>query len=299
MTSSNAGTQKLIDTVNANVVASALKRVGAVATLPTSALRIMSIAEDPAATEDHLLDVLDGDPALAARVLKVVNSAFYGRPRQVGSTAAAMRLLGVNAVRNVALAASLNRLFRGGRTVPGFDAGELWTHSVAVGTAARRIAEKCGGVPPEEAMLAGLLHDIGVLVEIQSLFPEFSSVIAATAQNTLLAFADAETKWLGATHEAFGMALCEQWRFPAALSKACGHHHDPLALPVADRRLPAIVHVADVLAGRVGGGFTRTVALDAPADGVCELLGLTAVDLADVERELTSDVEQTMGLLAA
>lgn len=285
--------------INEHIVRSALKRVTTVATLPASAMRIMKIAEDPASTEDDLLEVLEGDPPLAARVLKVVNSAFYGRPRQVGSTAAAMRLLGVNAIRNVALAASLNRLFRGGRTVPGFDAGDLWTHSVAVGSAARRIAERCGGIPPEEAMLAGLLHDIGLLVEIQSSHTEFSALIAATLHNASLSFADAETQWLGATHEAFGKALCEQWRFPDALANACGHHHDPLALAAADRRLPAVIHVADVLAGRVGGGYTRSVGRDAPAEGVCELLGLSPGDLADIEAQLSGDVEQTLGLLAA
>lgn len=282
-----------------HIALSALKRVTTIATLPSSAIRIMKIAEDPTSTEGALLDVLEGDPPLAARVLKVVNSAFYGRPRQVGSTAAAMRLLGVNAVRNVALAASLNRLFRGGRTVPGFDAGELWTHSVAVGTAARRIAERCRGVPPEEAMLAGLLHDIGLLVEIQASPAEFTSLIAATSETGALSFAEAETHWMGATHEAFGKALCEQWRFPDALAKACGHHHDPMRLAEADRRLPAIIHVADVLAGRAGGGFTRSVGSDEPRDGVCALLGLSAADLAEIESQLAGDVEQTLGLLAA
>ena len=284
---------------NEQVVGSALKRVTTVATLPASAIRIMKIAENPMSTEDELLEVLEGDPPLAARVLKVVNSAFYGRPRQVGSTAAAMRLLGVNAIRNVALAASLNRLFRGGRTVPGFEAMELWTHSVAVGTAARRIAERCRGIPPEEAMLAGLLHDIGLLVAIQASPTEFALLIAATSQDSATSFAESETKWLGATHEAFGQGLCEQWRFPDALAKACGHHHDPMALAVADQRLPAIIHVADVLAGRVGGGFTRSVGRDVPRDGVCALLGLSVDDLAEIETQLSGDVEQTLGLLAA
>ena len=285
--------------MNDHIVRGALQRVTTVATLPTSALNIMKIAENPASTEDELLEVLEGDPPLAARVLKVVNSAFYGRPREVGSTAVAMRLLGVNAIRNVALAASLNRLFRGGRTVPGFAAGDLWTHSVAVGTAARRIAERRRGVAPEEAMLAGLLHDIGLLVEIQSSFAEFTSLITATSENAALTFADAERQFLGATHEAFGQALCEQWRFPDPLAKACGHHHDPMSLPTADQLLPAIIHVADVLAGRVGAGFTRSVGRHEPADGVCELLGLSASDLAEIEEQLSEDVEQTVGLLAA
>lgn len=285
--------------INVDIVRSALRRVTTIATLPTSALNIMKIADDPASTEDDLLKVLEGDPPLAARVLKVVNSAFYGRPREVGSTAVAMRLLGVNAIRNVALAASLTRLFRGGRTVPGFDAGDLWTHSVAVGTAARRIAERSRGVAPEEAMLAGLLHDIGLLVEIQASFAEFTLLITATSENAALPFANAERQFLGATHEAFGQALCEQWRFPDALAKACGHHHDPMSLPTADQRLPAIIHVADILAGRLGGGFTRSVGRHEPADGVCTLLGLSASDLAEIEEQLSGDVEQAMALLAA
>lgn len=284
--------------VGEDVVQSALQRVTNMATLPVSALRIMKIAEDPASTEEDLLEVLEGDPALAARVLKVVNSAFYGRPRPVGTTGAAMRLLGVNAVRNIALAASLSRLFRGGRTVPGFDAADLWTHSVAVGTAARRVAERCHGVLPDEAMLAGLLHDIGMLVQLQSALPEFGALIAATATDAALPFADAEREWFGATHEAFGYGLCMQWRFPEALAMSCGYHHDPLRLPEIQQRLPAVVHVADVLAARMKAGFTRSVGRTEPLHGVCEMLGLTAQALTDVEAQLGADVEQTLGLFA-
>jgi HD-like signal output (HDOD) protein len=136
-------------------------------------------------------------------------------------------------------------------------------------------------------------------VAIQASPMEFALLIAATSQDTALSFAEAESRWLGATHEAFGQGLCEQWRFPDALAKACGHHHDPMALDMADRRLPAIIHVADVLAGRVGGGFTRSVDRDVPRDGVCALLGLSVDDLAEIETQLSGDVEHTLGLLAA
>ena len=105
-----------------DVVATTMRRVSAVATLPAIALRVMRIAEDPAATSDAMFQVLASDPALSTRVLKVVNSAYYGRPRQVASTFAAIQLLGVGAIRNIAVAASLTRMFKGGRAVPGFDA---------------------------------------------------------------------------------------------------------------------------------------------------------------------------------
>ena len=107
-----------------DIVPATLQRVSAVATLPAIAMRIMRIADDPMATSDAMHEVLSSDPALAARVLKVVNSAFYGRPRQVSSTYAAIQLLGVSAIRNIAVAASLTRIFRGGRSVRFDDLGK-------------------------------------------------------------------------------------------------------------------------------------------------------------------------------
>lgn len=278
------------------VVHLTLQRVSTVATLPSSAIRILGLAENPATTEEMLHAVLESDPALAARVLKVVNSAFYGRPRPVASTHAAMRLLGMNAIRTVAMAASLNRLFRGGRTVPGFDAAALWTHSVAVGFAARRIATLTRAVSAEEALLAGLLHDIGLLVAVQGATIEFSAVISATAADPERSFRDAEREFIGATHEALGEGLCERWRFPTTVAATCGYHHAPDVLPDDDRALPTIVHIADVIAARARQGFSRTV------DGFivdpmhCAFVGLSAADLAEVESELAFDVTAAMAI---
>ena len=282
-----------------DIVPITLQRVSNVATLPAIALRIIRIAENPTATSDELHDVLKSDPALAARVLKVVNSAFYGRPRQVASTSAAIQLLGVSAIRNIAVAASLTRMFRGGRHLVGFDASALWVHSVAVGAAAKRLAELSNTVPPEEALLAGLLHDIGVLVSMQAWMPEFSAVVAAPSADPALPCEEAEPQIVGADHEQFGEALCEQWRFPNTFSLVCGHHHDPLALPAAQRALPVLVHAADVIAARAGIGFCRTVQTHVLAPAILQELGLTEQQVRTVEDALTSDFSQAMTLFAA
>ena len=281
-----------------DVVATTMRRVSAVATLPAIALRVMRIAEDPAATSDAMFQVLASDPALSTRVLKVVNSAYYGRPRQVASTLAAIQLLGVGAIRNIAVAASLTRMFKGGRAVPGFDASALWIHSVAVGAAARRLADVTRKVAPDEALLAGLLHDIGVLIGLQAWLPEFTAVISATNDDTTLSFSDAEAQIIGATHEAFGAALCAQWQFPAALMNVCGHHHHPMALPASEQLLPALVHVADVLAARSKVGYARTVAPTGIEPGVLELLGIIEADLEAIVLALPEDASQAMALFA-
>lgn len=281
------------------VVRATIERVGAVATLPDAAMRIMRIADDPAANEDMLHDVLLTDPALAARVLKVVNSAFYRRQREVASPRAAIRLLGVDAIRNVALASSLHRLFRGRRAVPGFDPGGVWNHCVAVGTAARAIASHTGRVAPEEAMLAGLLHDIGLIVAMQAWLPEFTRVVHRAQAPDAPDFLDIEYDEIGATHQHFGGALCDAWHFPAPLVLACRYHHDFREVPWQDQWLPALIHLADALAARVGVGYTATVARTGPLVEAQALLQLSDPDIALIEGELAESVPQAVSLLAA
>jgi HD-like signal output (HDOD) protein len=281
------------------VIRITMERVASVATLPDVAMRVMRIADDPSATEDDLQEVLESDPALAARVLRVVNSAFYRRQREVSSPRGAIKLLGVSAIRNIALAASLHRLYRGRRAITGFDPSELWAHCVAVGTAARELARRVPGVVPEEGMVAGLLHDIGLILALQAWTPEFTQVVAEATLIDSASFAQLERTHVGATHEELGGALCDQWHFPVALVNACRFHHDFRSLPSEAQRMPALVHLADRMAARLGAGFCRSVDGEGLEHEACEVLGLTSDDLATVEAELPVLLPQSESLFAA
>ena len=149
------------------IVDSAIQEISHIATLPEITLKIVELVEDPTSTAQDLHAVISNDPALCSRVLKVVNSAFYGLPGQVGSINRAIVLLGLNAVKNIAIAASLAKLFRGGEVNAHFSARRLWTHSAATATAAKMIADRIRLGMPDEAFLGGLIHDIGVMVEMQ------------------------------------------------------------------------------------------------------------------------------------
>src|SRR5439155_6912490 len=118
----------------------AVKKVTNIATLPEVTSKIISIVEDPKSSAAALHRIVSHDPALVTRILKVVNSAFYGLPGQIGSIERAIVLLGLNAVKNIAVAASLRQLFRGVKLCEGFTASDLWTHCVAVGVCARDLA---------------------------------------------------------------------------------------------------------------------------------------------------------------
>src|SRR3954462_10294431 len=153
---------------NNTLVAEALRKVTNISTLPEVTANIVATVEDPKSTAAQLHKIVAHDPALATRILKVVNSAFYGLPGQIGSVERAIVLLGLNAVKNIAVAASLGQLFRGVKLCEGFTAKDLWTHCVAVGVTARELARQLKLPFADEAFLAGMIHDIGIMVSLQT-----------------------------------------------------------------------------------------------------------------------------------
>jgi len=149
-------------------ISATIQEISHIATLPEVTLKIIRIVEDPDSSAQDLNKVITNDPALGARILKVVNSAFYGLPGQIGSINRAIVLLGLNAVKNIAIAASLAKLFRGGQICPQFNARDLWQHSIAVATGTQLLSKEAGLGLPDEAFLAGLIHDMGIMVEMQA-----------------------------------------------------------------------------------------------------------------------------------
>lgn len=280
-------------------VSGIVQRVQSLATLPTVAARIMKVADDPNASISRLHRVLNEDPVLAARVLKVVNSAFYRRSHAIASTLTAIHVLGVASVRSIAVAASLTRLFRGPQTARIKELDGLWDHSVAVGVAARSLAGLAHVTTPDEAQLAGVLHDLGIVVALQGDFARFRLVIEEAVTRPGTAFRELEREVMAVDHQELGAALCEGWNFPPQLVHVCLHHHDPMVLPPEERSLPALVHVADVLAAQAGIGFARTVEHAEPDPEAVAHLRLRDEDLARVRDGLQDGVREAMAMMAA
>src|SRR5689334_23378678 len=234
---------------NPALVADALKKVSTIATLPEVTAKIVQTVEDPKSTAAQLHKIVAHDPALVTRILKVVNSSFYGLPGQVSSVERAIVMLGLNAIKNIAVAASLGQLFRGVKLCEGFTARDLWKHCVAVGVAARELAKQTRLPIGDEAFLAGMIHDVGLLVELQS-NPEQLKLICQRAQqegpNTNFCAIEREVSG-GVDHQMLGAALAEQWKFPRACQLVAGWHHRPTQLTDANRALVHLVHIADTM----------------------------------------------------
>lgn len=283
------------------VVSAAIREISHIATLPEITLKIIDLVEDPKSTAQDLNQVISNDPALCSRILKVVNSSFYGLPGQIGSINRAIVMLGLNAVKNIAIAASLAKLFRGGDLTPEFSARNLWNHANQVAAASKMIADRLKLGLGDEAYLAGLIHDLGIMVEMQFDRNALIEVIQAQGPgpdgaplNDMLVV---ERSVFGADHQDFGHALCKKWKFPETFQRVTGFHHRPLDLAAENRTITTIVHIADKMTGTLEGGFRLdlpTLDIDSNVLDAIKLsreqLDQLAVDLIEVAATLDASM---------
>lgn len=284
------------------VVAAAIREISHIATLPEITLKIVELVESPKSTAQDLNKIISADPALSSRILKVVNSSFYGLPGQIASINRAIVMLGLNAVKNIAIAASLAKLFRGGELTANFSAKHLWSHCNAVAVGSKMLADSLRLGLADEAFLAGLMHDIGIMVEMQfdraKLIEVLQKVGADSKGVPMTDWLKAEEECFGANHQDFGIALCEKWRFPKPFVYATGFHHRPLELPNEARTIASIVYIADHLASQLDGGFRQDLLITDIGADVCEQIKLDQVKLDAIRKVFPDEVKSANSMLA-
>ncbi len=235
--------------------------------LPAVIVRVNEQLNNPKTSALELARTILGDQALTARLLRLVNSPFYGFPRRISTVTEAVTILGFQPVRNLLLTSSVVDLLATEDT-PDFSPGALWEHSVGTAVAAGLLARYTRHEEQEEVFVAGLLHDVGKLVMFHCIPKDYIKVIEAMRLEDLVMRA-AEQKLLGFAHDQVGRLLTERWKLPVRLSEAIGCHHRP-DLAQMSKREAAIVHMADVIARSIGfgsGGDDAVPPLDAQAWG--------------------------------
>ncbi|QOJ15735.1 MAG: HDOD domain-containing protein [Planctomycetia bacterium] len=276
----------------------ALGRVTEISSLPEITTRIVQVVEDPKSTAHDMHELVKNDPALATKILKVVNSAFYGLPSQIASLDRAIVMLGMSAVKNIALAASLSRFFKPDLGTEKFKARDLWQHAVAVGVTAKALAGPAGmQSQADEAFVAGLVHDMGLLIELQ-LFPEELKRVVERCSAEATNFCAVEQELLGADHQAFGNALAQKWKFPAGLRNAIAYHHAPLQLRPEYRKFAALVYIADTICAHNNFGFSLTAGAQEIDEQTMAAANLTEDRISPVLEELPARVAEAAAIFA-
>ncbi|MGP1345752.1 MAG: HDOD domain-containing protein [Phycisphaerales bacterium] len=203
-----------------------LKRIlqnPALPTLPAVAVRVLELAGVPDVPLSEIASTVSLDQAMAGRILKTVNSSYYGLTKPVASIDRAMGYLGMNTVKTLVLSFSLVDTFGPSETEePAFDLVAHWRRAIQSACAARLFAETLGGVEADDAFIAALMQDIGVLALYATLGDEYERVIAGLPHAQTI---EAEVKAFGFDHAMVGGRLCEMWRLPESICEAVRCHH--------------------------------------------------------------------------
>lgn len=267
-----------------------VKRIDQLPTLPAIATRIMAIIEDPESSAKDLERIISNDVSLASRILRLVNSAYFGVSRRVTDLGQAVAMAGFALVKSVAMGISIFDTLGFGTESRKYRREAFWKHCVATGAVARFLARERRDADAEGAFTVGLLHDIGKLVLDKHANFEFQRILATTELEAV-SFRDAEKKVLGDVgHAEVGGWLLEQWRFPQEISVPVANHH-AWARGGAHKRLALVCECADWLVVERGIGYGGAGTPPALPDGTWEELKVRREEaqtfLDSVEKDTT------------
>lgn len=222
--------------------------------MPNVAQQILRLISDPDTTAEVLQQTVSSDQALTTRILKVANSPFYGVPRSVRTLSTAIMILGYKMIRNLVLTTmmkSINKKF-------GLIEMMMWEHSIGASVASFLVAKEVRFPDPEEAFLAGLLHDIGKQILNNCENEKYMHVLEKT-YNEGISYYFAEKEIFGFSHTEIGALVIKKWKLSEELENAIRYHHDGFQTlfkenPVNMGKLPVIVNLADLICLKLGIG---------------------------------------------
>lgn len=267
-----------------------------VASLPEIYFKIEAALEDPRTSNQNIADILSGDSALTARMLRLANSSFFNFPGRIQNVTQAITIIGMRQLREVVLASSIVGVFK---DVPDdlVDMDQFWRHSIGCGVACRVMATLRRESNIETAFVTGLLHDIGRLVLYKERPTDMGQLIEqCRIDNGLLHVA--EQAHFGFDHAEVGGLLLQEWRLPKRLVESTFHHHRPERAKDYGAE-SALVHVGNILTsalqlGSSGEHFVTPLSGDAWTQ-----LGLapSAIDLIvpEMEKQYTVAVDMILG----
>jgi HD-like signal output (HDOD) protein len=259
--------------------------------LPTTMSKVLEVCNNPQISPSDLNRVISIDPVLVGRMLKLVNSAYYGMGQKVTSTVRAIIMLGINTVKNLALSSAIMDSFNFG--FRGLDAEAYWLHSLCVGMAAKLIARKRGidSKLLEEYFAAGLLHDIGK-IPLSAALPRDYMKAAKDADFRIVPLFQGETAILGVNHAEAGGLVIKAWRMGGAVMDAVVYHHNYAEYPGEHKDLLYSVVVANYFASRMEIGFSGNRHPRKPEDMVWETLEIAWEDIENIKPIVDTEIEK-------
>lgn len=262
-------------------------------TLPLVVNKLSELVRNPHSSAEDITKVLETDPSLTAKILKLVNSAYYALPQRVNSVRHAVVILGFGTVKSLAISASVFDMFGGGGAAS-LNKEAFWQHSVGCATVSKIFAKKMPDVNDEDAFVVGLLHDIGKLIMEQYRNEDFAKAYEAAKANSST-FYEAELNNIEYTHAQVGGWLAEKWKLPKPVVQAINFHHSPPPMD-AIKKLVGICHFANFVCNvkQIGssGDFCEPVR-DAE---ILKPLQIEKVNLSQLITSINKELQNSLAL---
>jgi HD-like signal output (HDOD) protein len=225
-------------------------QMSTIPSVPSVYFRLLRELQSPDANMENIGELVLQDPSLSAKLLQLVNSAFFGISRKVSHPTEAVNLLGVNTLRSLALCAHTFSCFEQSK-IESLCLKNLWSHSYATGQIAQNVARmaRAGIKVMEESLIGGLLHDLGVMMFAYN-FPEQYKEVVALMKNKQITRWQAESDVFGATHADIGAYLLGLWGLPVGIVEAVALHHHPSSAIQREFSPLAAVHIANTFEHR-------------------------------------------------
>jgi putative nucleotidyltransferase with HDIG domain len=262
------------------------KKLADLPPLPAVVAKITMSLNDLEQGADELSRMVSMDQGLCSKILRIVNSAYYGFPKRISTITHAIMILGFNTVRNLVLGVSAFGLLPQKAMSAGLNRTKFWEHSIAVAVAASIVAKRRSPNARnvvEEAFIAGLLHDIGKLF-LDCYFPVQYAVCMAFSVRENISVFEAERRVLDVTHPTVGKRIAEQWNFPPLLSAAIADHQDPVK-GSDNFEIAAIICTANYIAWQADKGSGDVTGPGPLPEAVAEWLGFSDQDFEWVMTE--------------
>lgn len=236
---------------------------------PKSVQRILELTRDINCRPKDLVAVIEKDPVITIKVLKIINSAYYGLPSKITSINQSVIYLGVNTLKNLALSFSTIGILPN-RNSAGFDIGHYLMSSLVSANITKLLGAKYapGETDQTDCYIAGLLHDFGKVVFSLYMAPEFTRVLSMSELDGV-PLHKAEEEIIGADHTVVGAMLARRWQFPDNMVECIANHHSPVFVsPLAE-----CLHVADLIAERLGYDSNGRITADGSPQVIPERFG--------------------------
>jgi len=265
---------------------------GEMATLPVIFVRINEAVENPNSSFSEIAQIISGDSALSARLLKIVNSAFYGFSNKIETISHAITIIGTAQLRDLVLATAVIEKFQG-LPSKNINMKSFWLHSISCGLAARIIATYRHEQNPERFYVLGVLHDIGRLLMFLNIPDQMCETIEK-ADHEKMILHEAEKKVIGFDHAEMGGYLMEAWNLPFTFQDAITFSHDPSSTTPECVTETAILHVADLVSHVVEHGSSGEPHIPPLDEEAWGKIGLSPSILPSVVYQLDRHLDETI-----